>query len=247
MKRTRPLISFIDLQLPTSWEEVSATDVAVWARLVSQFGGERAKVYFVLHHIAPEGLRFLSSGEVSNDGVGEELARLDPLDVAVAVLGLDFLDVPPAFALPLERIGRWELLSHNLQGVPFERYLVAENFYQGFLSSQKVEAIGELLNVLSKERLGDVLGVEEQFLALLWYASVKLELSAMFPDLFRPYQGDEAPEANDLRQMVDAQIRALTGGDITKEEAILSADTWRALTELNAKAREANEYNTHHV
>ena len=36
-------------------------------------------------------------------------------------------------------------------------------------------------------------------------------------------------------------IRALTGGDITKEERIMKMDTWRALTELDAKAREAEE------
>lgn len=247
MKKTLPPISSIDLKLPTSWEELTADDVAVWAMLASHFGGERAKVYFVLHYMRAEGLSFLSSGELVNDGAGEMLARLDPLDVAFAVLGLDFLDVPPTSALCLRQVGRWELLSHNLQGVPFERYLVAENFYQGFLSSQNVLAIGEMLNALSKERLGEELRAEEQFLALLWYASVKSELSAMFPDLFRPYEGEDVPDANNLHQMVDAQIRALTGGDITKEEAILSADTWRALTELNAKAREANEYNTHHV
>ena len=34
---------------------------------------------------------------------------------------------------------------------------------------------------------------------------------------------------------MNAQIRALTGGDITKEEAVLSMDTWRALTELSLK------------
>ena len=37
----------------------------------------------------------------------------------------------------------------------------------------------------------------------------------------------------------DAQIRALTAGDITKEPAVLKTETHRALTELNAKAREA--------
>ena len=37
---------------------------------------------------------------------------------------------------------------------------------------------------------------------------------------------------------MDAQIRALTKGDITKEKEILALDTWRALTELNAQARE---------
>lgn len=41
-----------------------------------------------------------------------------------------------------------------------------------------------------------------------------------------------------LQEAMDAQIRALTKGDITKEAEILALDTWRALTELNAQARE---------
>ncbi len=35
----------------------------------------------------------------------------------------------------------------------------------------------------------------------------------------------------------------MTGGDVTKEEEILHIDTWRALTELDAKAKEADEFN----
>jgi uncharacterized protein YbjQ (UPF0145 family) len=41
---------------------------------------------------------------------------------------------------------------------------------------------------------------------------------------------------------MNAEIRALTGGDITKEQAVLEMDCWRALTELNEKAREAQEF-----
>jgi uncharacterized protein YbjQ (UPF0145 family) len=40
---------------------------------------------------------------------------------------------------------------------------------------------------------------------------------------------------------MNAQIRALTGGDITKDEAVLSMDTWRALTELDTKAKEVED------
>ena len=42
---------------------------------------------------------------------------------------------------------------------------------------------------------------------------------------------------------MNAQIRALTKGDITKEKEILAMDTWRALQELNAQAKEYNEFN----
>ena len=38
-------------------------------------------------------------------------------------------------------------------------------------------------------------------------------------------------------------IRALTKGDITKEPEILALDTHRALTELDAQAKEYKEFN----
>ena len=44
-----------------------------------------------------------------------------------------------------------------------------------------------------------------------------------------------------LQEAMDAQIRALTKGDVTKEAEVLQLDTWRALTELNAQAKEYEE------
>ena len=46
----------------------------------------------------------------------------------------------------------------------------------------------------------------------------------------------------DVIGAMDVQIRALTDGDITKEETIRQLPCWRALTELNEKAREAKEF-----
>ena len=53
--------------------------------------------------------------------------------------------------------------------------------------------------------------------------------------------GYAPPIGEVLRTAMNAQIRALTCGDITKEEALLSMDTWRALTELDAKAKEVED------
>ena len=55
------------------------------------------------------------------------------------------------------------------------------------------------------------------------------------------FQGYAPPIGEVLWTAMNAQIRALTGGDITKEEAVLSMDTWRALTELDAKAKEVED------
>jgi hypothetical protein len=65
-------------------------------------------------------------------------------------------------------------------------------------------------------------------------------LADLFPHFFKPGgAGDDSP---DMRAIMDNQIRALTGGDITKEAEVLAMDTWRALTELNAKAKEAEDF-----
>ena len=45
-----------------------------------------------------------------------------------------------------------------------------------------------------------------------------------------------------LKDAVNAQIRALTKGDVTKEKEVLAIDTWRALTELDALAKEYDEF-----
>ena len=55
------------------------------------------------------------------------------------------------------------------------------------------------------------------------------------------FLGYAPPIGEVLRTAMNAQIRALTGGDITKEEAVLSMDTWRAFTELDAKAKEVED------
>jgi hypothetical protein len=81
-------------------------------------------------------------------------------------------------------------------------------------------------------------------------AALKNFLAQRFNDFFQPLtDGSEnllgrAPNLGaQLQESMDAQIRALTKGDITKEQEILALDTWRALTELNAQAKEYKELN----
>ena len=44
-----------------------------------------------------------------------------------------------------------------------------------------------------------------------------------------------------ITETMNAQIRALTRGDITKENTVLKMDVWRALTELDAQAADREE------
>ena len=70
-----------------------------------------------------------------------------------------------------------------------------------------------------------------------------------YSDFFQPIA--DAPTGGNLlsssapsvEDAMNAQIRALTKGDVTKEAEVLALDTHRALTELNAQAREYRELN----
>ena len=138
----------------------------------------------------------------------------------------------------------------DLQGVAFEDYLACENYYQGFLHTQSLDCLNEMAHLLYPKLSDKVhLNKAELLSVFYWFASVKANFSRLFPHFFTniPQEKSNLLESADmgigeeLRQAMNAQIRALTGGDITKEAAILQMDCWRALTELDAKAREAEE------
>ena len=141
-------------------------------------------------------------------------------------------------------------VAADLQGVAFEDYLAIENFYQGFLHTQNYDCLcdmAHLLYPLLSHRHS--LSKAELLSVFYWFASVKLYFTKLFPNFFSAVPDGNrnllgtAPTAigETLRQAMNAQIRALTSGDITKEARVLEMDCWRALTELDAKAKEAEE------
>ena len=80
-------------------------------------------------------------------------------------------------------------------------------------------------------------------LAVLELSSFQLMTLSQSPDI--AVFTNLSPNHLDIHKSMEeyAQIRALTKGDITKEKEILSLDTWRALTELNAQAKEYKQIN----
>ena len=131
-------------------------------------------------------------------------------------------------------------------GVPFEKYLCLDNLYQGFLQTQDEDIIRQMAAILYDAE--DIRLNKTQIVAVFyWFASVKTMLRSRFTHLFQPFdpkQGNMLGSASlsiHLQESMDAQIRALTKGDVTKEAEVLQLDTWRALTELNAQAKEYEE------
>ena len=157
----------------------------------------------------------------------------------------DFIDSFDNLSVRLDCIQGYRAVDVNLHGVSFMDYLSAETAFQIYLSAKKPETLDALARILYRKHNGDApkrlkLDVAERTGVFAWYCYVKAEFARQFPSFFRPAGGE--PTKWDLLKMANVQLRALTQGDVTKEEMIKNMDCWRALTELNEKAREAAEF-----
>ena len=159
---------------------------------------------------------------------------------------MDFLRQFAPLPVRITKIVRATAIAADFQGVPFSTFISTDNYYQGFLHTKNEDLLKHLATLLypKVKKFSTPLLLN----AFYWFSSLKHYFARLFPHFLQPMSADEqnllgyAPPIGEvLRTAMNAQIRALTGGDITKEEAVLSMDTWRALTELDAKAKEVED------
>ncbi len=128
--------------------------------------------------------------------------------------------------------------------MPFEKFIIVDNLYQGYLQTKDDLLLDEIASVVYP-KIKTPLKADERISIFYWVASLKDYFSRRYPDFFQPAGEVEtnllrAPSMN-VEAAMNAQIRALTKGDVTKESEVLALDTHRALTELDAQAREYKE------
>ena len=148
----------------------------------------------------------------------------------------------------IANIGRATAIEADFHGVPFSTFISADNYYLGFLHNKNEALLKELATLLYPKVKKSQLTTPLLLNAFYWFSSQKHCFARLFPHFLQPMSsssedllGYAPPIGEVLRTAMNAQIRALTGGDITKEEAVFSMDTWRALTELDAKAKEVED------
>lgn len=175
-------------------------------------------------------------------------ATLTIRQVQAATASLEFLRQFAPLPVRITKIGRATAIEADFQGVPFSTFISADNYYQGFLHTKNEALLKDLATLLYPKVKSRHLTTPLLLNAFYWFASLKQYFARLFPHFLQPMSADEqnllgyAPPIGEmLRQTMNAQIRALTGGDITKEDAVLTMDTWRALTELDAKAKEVED------
>ena len=239
----------VNLIVPRSWEELSQEQLKYYFFVLTMCrSAAEVKTYCLCRWSGLEVLYPYGEGFMCRHEQREFV--LQPLQVAAAIQSLDWTDTLPTFPVRLERIGKYQALPADFQEVPFETFIICDNLYQGYLSAKDDQLLDDLARVLyqsakvrpdAAERIG----------VFYWFASLKEMFARQFKHFFQPLSAhDDGNMFNQgksqyeiIYHAVNAQIRALTKGDVTKEKEVLAIDTWRALTELDALAKEYEEFN----
>lgn len=176
---------------------------------------------------------------------GEDEFKLSAEIIAAAIAPLSWSKELPPVPVRLESVDGAHAVEADIsEGLSFDSWLACENNWQAYQLSQDSQWLHKMAEILY-DKEGIRLDPAETLSIFYWWAGVKTMVSEMFPYFFKPSGDGESSEVtiDSMRRNVDAQIRALTKGDITKEKEILSMDAIRALTELDAQAREYDELN----
>ncbi len=240
-------VSFSDslqVSVPTSWDELNEEQLYYVLRLIAHgVPMERTMLYAFLQFSALKVIRRYAPSTllVRYKNAPYVITREDLL---LGATSQDYLETPPKSPVRLNKWRQTVAVNPALHGVRFGVYLQAENYFQGYLTERNnkyLMQLGYLLYPGLETKGRDDWSKEEQDIfctnVLLWYTGFKQLLVEQFPELFR--STDTTGETLDMREIMFAQIRILTSGDVTKEHRVLNVDTWSALGELNEKIKES--------
>lgn len=171
--------------------------------------------------------------------------RIRAAEIAAATSSLKWINELPDAPARLDRIDGADAVDADLDdSFSFDDWLSCEALWQGYQVVKSERFLQQMAEILYRKP-GIKLREHETLSIFYWWAGLKNHCNRLYPNFFQPAASETAvePDRDMLRRNMDAQIRALTKGDITKEEQILSMPAHRALTELDALAREYDELN----
>ncbi|MCD8295984.1 MAG: hypothetical protein LUC88_00260 [Prevotella sp.] len=240
----------ISFYAPKSWKELTQDQLVYVLNLLVSVGDRTAiKTYMFF--------RFCGIHVIGHDKRGwqcyvrKSWRKRKPLlikawQVESLARQFDFIDSFQDMGVRLDCIQGMKAVDVRLHGVRFIDYLNCEKYYQAYLMNKEDERfIERMALLLYRKKNGKTaekikLSKSEALGTFLWFSYVKDEFAKAFPHFFRKTDGEGSGEF-DMMNSINAQIRALTDGDVTKEQQIYDTDCWRALTELNMKAWESKE------
>lgn len=239
----------LQLHCPRSWKEMTQQQLRYALHVIGcgMYSSVEGRTLMLLRFTGIEVLKKSIGGwacavsVVSPEGKRKRhFFFLQSWQVQDMIRQLEYVDSYETMDVRLESIQGFKAVDALLRGVRFHDYLQMEKYYQVYLERKLPDMALKLAQLLYP---GGVTAIDDAELTgcIMWYSYVKKEMHRFFPHFFKPAPVVQGKTVNWLEQM-NAQIRALTDGDITKEQAVYDKDCWRALTELDAKAREAEEF-----
>lgn len=238
----------ITVKIPASWEALTRGQLYyVFSLIADNLSSDQMKAYCFFTFSGVTVLHRYGKGYV----VAKDKERLpvSALDIAHAMRALDWLESIPATPVRIDKLGKYRAADAKFHGVAFGDYIACDNYYQGYLQTQDAALLLEMAKILyGAERIR--LNRAEKMSVFYWFTSVKAMFSQAFPHFLQPAGAvspenlleEGAPLSKRITDAMNAQIRALTKGDVTKEDEVLKMDVWRALTELDALAKEYIDY-----
>ncbi len=238
----------LNLTLPTSWSELTQPQLRSVFVLMTRFADHQDSWWYVttsfirrwcgIKIVSPYGRNWLIRVN------GKEYV-MDSAEFTQVCRSMEWLKDIPESPVRLDRIDGAEAMAPDpTYDLTLEQWLACDNLYQGYQFTQDPALLHSMAAILYRKE--DIcLTPSEEISIFYWWASVKQMVSGMFPNFFQPapVTDQDIPDADQVRRSVDAQIRALTKGDITKEEQIFSLRAIRALPELDARAKRYQHLN----
>ena len=245
------LSRYFDFRVPAGWEDLSEKQLRLLYRtMAAATSRDEAKLLFLFRI---NGIRTLGR---QPDGrwllqAGRLFFEISPLQLAEVCASLDWIEGFPEYPVRFSRIALRRAKAPDLEDVSFEDWLILDNLYQGYMATRDDSMLDDMSEALYGRRMR--LTQTERLSVFFWMASVKALFARRWPNFLRPAEQPEQsgpePLAAPRQSAQDAyltQIRALTKGDLTKRDRILSLPCHIALAELDALAREYEEFNSKH-
>lgn len=255
LRTARPLFStdnVVELKAPQSWKELTQVQLHYVLGLLASFNESVIVRTYMF-------CRFTGIHVLKKDRFGwrcfvrttwwgkRRFFTLQEWQVQSFTEQFKYIDSYEDMGVRLEDIHGLHAVDVCLHGCSFYEYLQMEKYYQAYMINRDDRFLKQLAVWMYMDKKGKHpaapfrLDKAELLGTYLWYAYVKSEFGRLFPHFFKKQSAEFSSDFSFLEGM-NAQIRALTDGDVTKEKQIYDTDCWRALTELDQKAREAEEF-----
>ena len=174
----------LNLIVPERWEDLSDKQLRfVYQLIADEFNSDELKPLCLLKW---SNLKVV--GRQDNGSYllkkGKLLFELTPITLAELLPHLDWLASIPTYPVRLSKINRCHALPADFSEVPFEKFIMADNLYEGYLATKDDSLLDELAGGL----YGKVINLKpyERISVFYWMASLKDFFSRRYSDFFQP-------------------------------------------------------------